>query len=222
MYTKNMKTFLHTEINKEGNNVFTKLYSWRSPERYWVPRDRSWFTVYTIFFLLIILIGVLLQEFIFILAVLAFAFLWFVNALIPPEITEHTITTIGIRAFGKLFRWKSIVHFWFSEKEGVVFLHLDTREDDSKDLVRRISLILNEKDQDKEIFDVLIRFLDFGEKEEISYNYLNRLTDGDYYEIDRYLPEKEIEIMHEKKGIKPKEDKLSILNKLPKLKRASK
>jgi len=215
-----MKTFLHTEINKES--VFTKLYSWKAPERFWVQRDRAWFTLYTIFFLLIILIGVLIKEFIFILAVLAFAFLWFVNALIPPQISEYTITTVGIRAFGKLYRWKVIKHFWFSEKDGVDFIHLDIKEDNSKSLTKRISLILNEKGQDKELFDILIRFIDFGEKEEISYSYLTRFTSGEYYNLERYLPEEEVTIMHEKKGIKPKENGLNILKKIPGFKNESK
>lgn len=210
-----MKTFLHTEINTDPNNVFTKLFVWKSPERYWVPRDRAWFTIYTIFFLLIILVGVLIKEFIFILAVLAFAFLWFVNAIIPPQITEHSITTVGVRAFGKLYKWKDIKHFWFSEKDGVVFLNLDFQEDSKKTLTKRISLILNDKSQDKELFAILIRFIDFGEKEEISYSFFTRFTNGEYYEIDRYLPEEEIEIMQKEKGIAPKQKKVSIFKKLP-------
>lgn len=217
-----MKTFLHTNLKQEPNSTFTKLYSWRAPERYWVQRDRAWFTLYTIFFLLIILVGVLIKEFIFILAVLAFAFLWFISALIPPEITEHSVTTVGIRAFGKLYRWKSIKHFWFSEKDGVVFLHLDTLVDETKALTKRISLILNERGQDKEIFDSLIQFVDFGEQEEISYNYFTRFTDGEYYELERYLPEEEIAIMHEKKGIEKKDKTSSIMNKLPVFKKDSK
>ncbi|MFS8130947.1 MAG: hypothetical protein ACMG57_03130 [Candidatus Dojkabacteria bacterium] len=217
-----MKTFLHTEINTDPNNVFTKLYVWKAPERYWVPRDRAWFTIYTIFFLLIILIGVLIKEFVFILAVLAFAFLWFINAIIPPQITEHTITTIGMRVFGKLYRWKDIKHFWFSEKDGVVFLNLDFQEDEKKTLTKRLSLILNDKSQDKDIFAILIKFIDFGEKEEISYSFFTRFTNGEYYEIERYLPEKEIDIMHEEKGIVKKEKKVSILKKLPGFKAHSK
>ncbi|MEO6728738.1 MAG: hypothetical protein ABIM99_02335 [Candidatus Dojkabacteria bacterium] len=218
-----MKTFLHTEINSDKSSAFTKLYSWRSPERYWVQRDRAWFTLYTIFFLIVILIGVLIKEFVFILAVLAFAFLWFINAIIPPQISEHTITTVGIRAFGKLYRWKTIKHFWFSERDGVVFLHLDTLVDEKKALTKRVSLILDDKNQDKEIFVILIRFLDFGEKEEISYNYFTNFTDGEYYPLERYLPEDEIAIMHEKKGIAPKESTTTkILNKIPGLNKDSK
>ncbi|MEP7103906.1 MAG: hypothetical protein ABI721_04330 [Candidatus Dojkabacteria bacterium] len=224
-----MKSYLHTDIQTDSNSVFTKLYSWKSPERYWVPRDRAWFTVYTIFFLLIILAGVLLKEFIFILAVLAFAFLWFVNAIIPPEITEHTITTIGVRTYGKLYRWKSIKHFWFSEKDDVVFLHLDIKEDDTKTITKRITLILNEPGQDNVIFDFLIRFIDFGEKEEISFSYLTRLTEGKYYEIEKYLPDEKIKIMHDKKDDVKKNTNenssnkgTSLLDKLASIKNSSK
>lgn len=184
-----MKKVLFTEISTDPDNLFTKLYSWRSPERYWTPKSRGWYVGYSLLFVIIIAIGVILKEPIFVLAIISFSFLWFVQGTIPPEIAEHTITTIGIRTYHKLYRWKSIKSFWFSEKNNLVYLNLDVQEDEKKEFTTRVSLIIEENGADKDIFKSLIRFLEYGEKEEIGFNFLTRLTHGIYFDVTKYLEE---------------------------------
>ncbi len=180
-----MKPKLFTEIDPE--NPFTKLFTWESPERMWSPKTKQWYVSYSFFFVVIIGLLALVSEYVLIVAVVAFVFLWFIQGAIPPQIVEHTITTLGIRSFNKLFRWRNIKHFWFSEKENTKFLNLEVAEDENPNYVKRVSLIVNDGD-DKEIFKILIQYLDYGEREEIGFNPLMRLIHGRHVEVSEYLP----------------------------------
>src|SRR5690606_31691562 len=141
-----MALSLYTDLKTEQESVFKKLHEWEAPERSWTPKTRSWYVTYSLFFALIVLIAAILREYILILAVIAFAFLWFVQGSIPPQIATYTITSIGIKAFEKLFRFRNIKHFWFSEKNDL-FLNLEIVEDDNPNFVKRVSLIIKPEDE---------------------------------------------------------------------------
>ncbi len=181
-----MNTGLHTTLANEDKAVFKNIYSWSAPDRYWEKRDRSWYLSYSLFFVLIILALTILGEFIMILAILAFMFLWFAQAYIPPTIVEHSITTIGIRAFNNLYKWKEINCFWFSVKNGVVILHIEQPIEKSK-VTRRVSLIIDEEGMDQEIFEVLLKYIDYGAKDEVGFNIISRVINGEYVEIEKYM-----------------------------------
>ncbi len=184
-----MEKTLHTQITKISEPIFQKVYSWISPERYWFEKDRSWYVIYSFFFVLLIAFLTLLGEYILVLAVIAFVFLWFVQAAMPPQKVEHLITTIGIKTFGKLYKWKDIKNFWFSEKNGIVMLNIDVidPENPKATFKKRLTLLTNE-DEDKEIFTNLIKFIDYGDKEEIGYNLFTQIIYGKHYDITHYLP----------------------------------
>jgi len=218
---------LHTEIKTITSNIFTNLFSWKSPERYWVRKERSWYVLYSFFFVVIIAILALLAEYILIIGVIAFVFLWFVQASIPPEIVEHNLTTLGIKSFGKLYKWQSIKSFWISKKEGIKFLNLDIMNESKPDSAfnKRITLLINE-DQDSEIFFLLIKYLDYGNKDEVGFNILTHILYGMYIDIFNYLPrESELdgevepsfnELKDEEiKIVKPKINKTKPLKKSP-------
>lgn len=182
---------LYTTITKsnEKDFIFTKLYSWESPERDWFPKGREWYVLYSFFFVVIIAIAAILQEYLLIMAVLAFVFLWFIQGATPPQIAEHVITTIGIRTFDKLYKWKNIKHFWFSVKGNTIFLNLDLIDiENNPEHIRTLSLIVN-PNEDISIFDTLIKYVDYGDKKEISFNPLTKLVHGHYVHISTYLPE---------------------------------
>ncbi len=181
-----MNTGLHTSLQDNEKIVFKNLVTWSSPERYWEKRDRSWYLAYSLFFVLIISALAILGEFIMILGVLAFMFLWFAQAYIPPKIVDHSITTIGVRAFDNLYKWKEISNFWFSDKNGVKILHLEQPIEGSK-VTKRISMIVDDEGKDQEIFEVLLKYTDYGRKEEVGFNFLSKIINGDYQEIDKYM-----------------------------------
>lgn len=181
-----MKSQLFTQLSKP-TKYFTELFSWEAPERYWTPKDRAWYVGWSFFFVLIISVGVLLQEYLFTLSIIAFAFLWFIQASIPPQIGKFKITTIGIKAYEKVFRWKDVKHFWFSIKNNVIFLNLDLSETYEGSAPGRISMMLGEGKDDEKIFEILIRQIDYGDKEEISFNFLTEILHGKHVEMEDYM-----------------------------------
>ena len=170
------------------DNPFKKLYSWSSPERLWVKKDRAWYVSYSLFFIVLIAFLALLGELLLILTVLAFVLLWFVQGATPAQTIEHTITSLGIRTFDTFYRWQNIKHFWFSKKGNITLLNLETFEDKNPDFVKRISLLLTER-QDEEIFKILISFLDYGDKKELSFNPIMQIINGAHIDSSEYLDE---------------------------------
>ena len=183
-----MKAKLFKDIDPE--NPFAKLYTWEAPERVWKQKTRTWYVSYSLFFIIIIAFLALLGEFVLIVAILAFVFLWFIQGAVPPQIVETTITTLGIRTFNKLFRWRNIKKFWFSDKDDHKFLNLEVSEDDNPRFTKRVSLVLKEN-SDQDIFEILIQYVDYGEKDELGFNPLMKILHGSYIPVTNYLPETE-------------------------------
>lgn len=173
---------------EEKENLFKHIFSWRSPDRQWELKGRAWYVSYALFFIILIAINVILQSFFFVVLIIAFAFLWFLQATVPPLVAEHSITSLGIRTYGKVFKWKSIKHFWFSNKAGVIYLNLEILDEyfTKSDRIQRLSIIIDEKIVEK-LFDLLIRRTDYGDKSEIGYNFLDRLNVGRYIDISNFL-----------------------------------
>lgn len=179
---------MKTKIRKP-KRTFALLFSWESPERAWSARSRQWYILYSLFFVLLITVTVLLAEYLLTLAIIAFIFLWFTHASIPPELVEHQVTSLGIKTFDKLYKWEQIKHYWFSLKEGVNFLNLEVIEKLEKpDFVRTMSLIIKPENEE-ELFFVLIEHIDYGDRDEIGYNFLTRMLHGSHIDISKYLPD---------------------------------
>lgn len=169
--------------------MFERLFTWQSPERAWEPKERQWYVLYSLFFVLIILITIILSEYLLTLAIIAFVFLWFTHASIPPDTVEHTVTSLGIKTFDKLYKWNQIKHYWFSIKENVHYLHLDIIENlDKPDFMRRLSLIISTEDEE-DLFFLLLERVDYGDKDEISFNILTKILHGNHIDISKYLPD---------------------------------
>ncbi len=178
-----MNKKLHTQIVKE--NPFQELYSWVSPERYWVKKTKGWYVTYSFFFIVIVAFLALLGEYILIIAVLAFLLLWFIQGSSEPQDIEHLVTSLGVKTFERLYAWSNIKGFWFSEKNGVTFLNLETFEDDKPDFVKRVTLLLN--GNDIEVFNVLAKFIKYLDKKDIDFNFLMFFIHGEYIDPSMFL-----------------------------------
>src|SRR5260221_1230234 len=183
---------LYTDIDKITSDPIQYLVAWEAPERICKVKDRSWYVIYSFFFVVLIAFLAILGEVFLIVLVLAFAFLWFIQGSIAPQDMEHIITTIGIKTFNKLYKWKDIQDFWFSKKDEHILLNLDLYLEDNhdSDFKKRISLIVNEEDQEK-IFNILIRTLDYGDHDTASYNIITRITNGEFIDVTHFLPKEE-------------------------------
>jgi hypothetical protein len=184
-----MATNLFTTLEKPNKDRYAALYTWQSRERYWTPKDRAWYVMYASFFVLLIAFAAMLQEFVLIIAIVAFVFLWFIQASIPPGILVHSVTKIGLKSYGKLFKWNQIRHFWFSEKHGVKYLHLELSEDLYEALPYKRLTMLCENDEDYQLFDLLIGEVDYGDKDEIGYSFLTSITNGKHIDLKEYMPD---------------------------------
>lgn len=184
-----MASNLFTTLEKPNKDRYASLFTWQSRERYWTPKDRAWYVMYASFFVLLIAFAAILQEFIFIIAIVAFVFLWFIQASIPPGILTHSVTKIGLKSYGKLFKWNQIRHFWFSEKHGVKYLHLELSEELYDSLSYKRLTILCENDEDYQLFDLLISDVDYGDKDEIGYSILTSITNGKHIDLKEYMPD---------------------------------
>lgn len=177
---------LYTNLGQETEGVFKKVYEWDAPERQWTPKSKAWYVIYSLFFVSVIFIAALIQEYIFILAIIAFAFLWFVQGSIAPEIAHYTITSMGVKMLEKLYRWDDIKHFWFSIKSDTVYLNLEISDNPDSDIIKRYPLIINPEDMQK-IFDILILNCDYGDKDEVSYNIFTNFISGKYFDISEFM-----------------------------------
>lgn len=177
---------LFTNIDTE--NPIKYLFSWKAQERSWKEKDRSWYVVYSFFFTVLILFLALIGEWVLIIAVLGFAFLWFIQASVEPPIVEHVISTVGIKSFNKLHKWSDIKLFWFSKKGDVTVLNLDMVNPDKPDSLfsTRLSLIINAQDTE-EIFTLLYKYLDYGDATEVGVNFLTDIVYGKHIDIENFM-----------------------------------
>ncbi len=188
-----MKKKLHTSLSKKKNSPFEKLFEWRSDERMWSPKDRAWYISYSLFFLVFIAMAALLEAYILMVAIIAFVFLWFTQAAVPPEKVTNTITSLGIKTYDKLFKWRKIKYFWFSYKRDVFFLNLDIVDEafTSGNRVHRLALII-EEDKLEEVFNILVEFIEYPNKAEITYNFITQALNGTYLDVTHFLPDKNL------------------------------
>jgi hypothetical protein len=184
---------LFTALNKKEEAI-KEVYSWIAPERFWKPKEKSWYVSYGTFFIVIIALFALLGEYIAIIAVLAFLFLWFVQGSIPPENAVFKITGLSFYAYGRKYKWKDIKYFWFSETKEALFLNLEIIRSQilEEGRLHRVSILLPDEKIREDVFYTLIKFLDYGEKEEVSYNFLNKMIHGNYVDVNKFLPDEGI------------------------------
>lgn len=188
------KGILFTEIST-NKTPYRLVYEWSAYERFWAAKPREWFVGYSAVFVFFISLSALLGQYLLVLAIISFSFLWFIQATIEPSITRHQVTNLGIKSLEQFFRWSDIRHFWFSKKQGIFMLHLETIVDmaSSSNLSNRITLVLNSEDSMFELFEVLNTFCDYGDKVEVSYNFLMNLIHGEHISIDTFLENGEVD-----------------------------
>jgi len=177
---------LYTEIKRES---YYSLYEWTSPERVWKERDKGWYVKYGLIFTAFIALSALLGYLLLTLTIICFAFLWFVQATIPPSNHRHTITNVGIRVYGQKLAWDEIKYFWFSKKDDHFFLNLEKFDVlQNGDMInRRVTVLLQNELSMFEIFEILSKYCDYGDKDEIGFNFIMELLLGSHQSIDLFI-----------------------------------
>jgi hypothetical protein len=93
------------------------IISWKSPERIFKARSRTYFTKVGIYALVLSLAAIAFGEFFLVGVIIAVVFVVYVLATAAPDTIEHKITNMGITSGGRAFLWEELDSFWF-EKRG--------------------------------------------------------------------------------------------------------
>ena len=102
------------------------IYKWSAPTRLYLKRDRQWYWTVLLIFLIVCVMLLFIREYVLILVLMSVLFVLYVSSLVPPENSEHQITSLGIRTLGELYTWDMLKDFWISYRNGREILNVDT------------------------------------------------------------------------------------------------
>ena len=152
-----------TEVKNKVDDIDEKLkdikeekvlFEWMAPERSFQRKDRDfWITAIAI----LVLVSVILffvNEFPLILALIAVMFLYYALSTVPPGMVKNKLTNRGVY-FGDLaYEWDVLRRFWFKKSLSNQTISFETH----LRFPRQISLVIEEKDQEK-IKDIVLKII---------------------------------------------------------------
>jgi hypothetical protein len=139
---------IKTKIKKPPKELLREeetLLEWEAPSRPFKRRGKEYFTTIGAIVVLLIMICAFLRELLLIGVVLAFAFVLYVLATIPPGKVKNKITTKGIVSAGHTYSWDKLTLFWFSEAYEQKILNLKT----SLGFPGQVLLLLGKTEEDR-------------------------------------------------------------------------
>ena len=126
------------------------VYEWQAGSRPFTKHTKQYYLTMSIIVLLLCLILFFAGQILPILVVLSVAFLAYAFSAVPPQQMMYRITTYGIRLEEKLYPWEVMGRFWFEKKKKQKLLLIETAQ-----FPNRLTLVLADLDQEKELSDVL-------------------------------------------------------------------
>jgi hypothetical protein len=150
-----LQSTVQVQTGKILTNVLTAekedvLYKWNAPDRIFVKKDKQWYWTAALVVLIVAVILLILGEAILVGAVFSMLFVLYVAASVPPAIVDHSITSLGIRSAGQLYRWEQLDSFWFAYRLNKEMLNIDTKINSPK----RLTFFFTKRDKSK-ILDLL-------------------------------------------------------------------
>ncbi|MBI2019491.1 hypothetical protein HYS95_02380 [Candidatus Daviesbacteria bacterium] len=134
------------------------LLEWEAPARPFRKKDRSYYTTIAVLVILLVLIAFLIQEFLLVGVILAFAFVAYVLAFVPPHDITYRVSTQGITIGEDFYFWHFLDSFWFKEKDKQKILHIQTR----LRFPAQLMIVLGTEDEEK-VKKIMAKFLPFVE-----------------------------------------------------------
>lgn len=138
----------------DNNNGEKELMKWVGPSRPFHPQSRQFFSTVGVIVVLVGLILILASEWMLIIMLAAGVFAYYIWTTVPPEEVESVITTKGIRAHSKLYRWSELSQWWVEDKWGNKLLSLEL----TTGWPKRIYLVLKDVNLD-ELSKLLSQYL---------------------------------------------------------------
>ena len=130
------------EDRKVVQNI--KLFEWEAPEITKIKFEKKSYLILLGACLLLILYFAILGNYGLMMCLIALLFLIYVWGTAEPRIVKHRITARGIDLGNKLYEWYMLDNFYFTKKEGQLFLFVDTKLRFPPSLI----FMLNKEDKD--------------------------------------------------------------------------
>lgn len=138
------------------------LLEWKSPSRPFKMREREYFKTLGAVLFLVCVILLFFKEWLLIAAIGAFYFITYVLGRFPPEEVEHRITTQGITSGGRVYLWRELSDFWFTQTHGQPILNIEVFPTGRIRLSGRLLVLLGNQSQDK-VKEILAKYLPYRE-----------------------------------------------------------
>lgn len=138
------------------------LLEWKSFSRPFKRRETEYFkTLGAVLFLISVLL-LFFKEWLLIAAIGAFYFILYVFGRFPPEEIDHRITTQGITTGGRVYLWRELSDFWFTETHDQPILNVAILPTGKLRFSGRLFLLLGSQTEVR-VKEILARYLPYRE-----------------------------------------------------------
>ncbi len=155
-----------------------KIFEWEAPEIAKIKFEKKSYLILVGACLLLILYFAILGNYGLMSCLIALLFLIYVWGTAEPRIVKHKITARGIDLGDKLYEWYMLDSFYFTKKEGQLFLFVDTR----LRFPPCLTFMLGEEDKDA-LFVILqdkLLYKDIRKQDKLS-----RISYGEYIPLEK-------------------------------------
>ncbi len=164
------------ESKKVVQNI--KIFEWEAPELAKIKFEKKSYLILVGACLLLILYFAVLGNYGLMACLIALLFLIYVWGTTEPRIVKHKITARGIDLGSKLYEWYMLDSFYFTKKEGQLFLFIDTK----LRFPPSLTFMLSEEDKDP-LFVILqdkLLYKDIRKQDKLS-----KISYGEYIPLER-------------------------------------
>ena len=165
----------------EGKNkkIHDKLiFEWRTESRSFVQRRKSWFIMIAFIAMLFIMLFAIMGQLLVILMICAFLLMVYAISAIPADEVNHKITTSGVYYIDRVYKWKELDKFWFTQKDTGLMLNINSKIKIPAQLILKINSY-RDKEFITSILDEYLERIDLKEKNgQIIQNPISKLADG--------------------------------------------
>jgi hypothetical protein len=133
----------------------TELLSWTAYSRPFKPLDKQLFSVGIVIAVLLSIILASAGEWMLIIVIATLFFAYYSWSTYAPELTKYSLTSLGVHAHGKLYRYDQISRYWI-EGNLIVF-------DTPVERLRRLYLVMDSKVAPDQIKSLLSKYLSYDQ-----------------------------------------------------------
>lgn len=152
---------LKNETEQSKETVRT-LLEWKSPVRPFKRRETEYFKTWSAALFLASVILLFIKEWLLIAAIWAFYFIMYVFGRFPPDETEHRVTTQGVTTGGRVYLWRELSDFWFTQHYGQTILNIAILPTGRLRFSGKILLLLGNQPEAK-VKEILANYLPYLE-----------------------------------------------------------